>query len=90
METGAPIQEENHGVFIPPQQFMGQQERYAEEAQEHAAHLRDIQLRKDAEMQISYDREALEHQAHLDELRRQREQEREREVLEHEAHLAEI
>ena len=41
---GGPLEDQNHGGFIAPQQFMGQQERYAEEEHLHRAHLHDIQL----------------------------------------------
>ena len=80
----------SHQEFVAPQQFMGWQERYAEEEQQHVAHLRDVRLQNDARRQINYDREVLQHQAHLAELQRQREQQRQMEVLQHEAHLAEL
>src|SRR6202042_3658110 len=86
-EAGAPLQEPNHGVFIPPQQFMGQQERYAEEERQHAAHLCDIRLQNDAQRQINYNQEVLQHQAHLAELQQQRDQQRE---MEYQAHFAEV
>ena len=38
-----------------PQQFMGQQERYAEEEHHRAAHLQDIQLQNDAQRQMDHD-----------------------------------
>jgi hypothetical protein len=34
---------------------MGQQEKYAEEERQHAAHLHDIQLLIDAQRQINHD-----------------------------------
>ena len=84
MESGAPLQEQNHGILVPPQQFMGQQERYAEEERQHAAHLHDIQLRNEAQRQIDYDQETLRHQAHLAEFQQQLQQQRE---IEHQTEL---
>ena len=77
---------EQGGRIVTPHQFMGRQERYADEERQHAAHLRDIQLRR----QRDHDQEVLQHQAHLAELQRQQEYQRGIEVLHHHARLAEL
>jgi hypothetical protein len=84
--VGGPLQDRNPGRFITPQQFMGWQERYAEEERQHAAHLHNVQLKRQAD----YDREALAHQAHLAELQRQKEHQREMEILQEQACLDEL
>jgi hypothetical protein len=77
--------EQGRGI-VTPHQFMGQQERYADEERQHAAHLHDIQLQR----QRDHDPEVLQHQAHLTELQWQQEYQRGIEVLQHHAHLAEL
>ncbi len=41
--------EQNHRGIMTPQHVTGRQERYAEEEHQHAAHLRDIQLQRQAD-----------------------------------------
>ena len=85
---GGPLQDQNPtaGRFITPQQFMGRQERYAEDECQHTANLHNVQLQRQAD----HDMEALVHQAHLAELQRQREHQREMEVLQEQACLAKL
>ena len=41
--NGRPLQDQNPGGFMAPQQFTGRQARYAEEERQHAAHLAELQ-----------------------------------------------
>ena len=82
---GCPVQDHNpegfilpqqvmgQGAFMPPQQFMEQQERYAEEVQRHEAHLAEFQREQ---QQLREMEQGMEWQTHLAELQQRQENER--------------